>query len=263
MFKLEKFYPHGFNPQQYWDDRYAKEHIAGNSTEQFRQQGFWPLLEKNLDKHKKYLDAGCGIGAWIIFLKEQGYNVEGIDVAARIVRALTEYNPDLKVKVASVTRIPYPDNDLDGVLAIGTLEYVEDKIPDALQEMRRVLKPGGMLFTEVPIANTIRRLIYMPLKRLEKIIKENQGKTATFANYLFDPSELTQLLNKAGFEVEAIQAHELPDADSHYGLYIDFPFLRGSKPYQLNALGRFVKAICNAISPWIASTGMVVVARKK
>jgi hypothetical protein len=34
-------------------------------------------------------------------------------------------------------------------------------------------------------------------------------------------------------------------------------------PYQLNILGRLVKAISNAISPWIASTGMVIVARKK
>ena len=46
MFKLEKFYPKGFNPQQYWDEKYAQEHIAGKSSEEFRKQGFWPLMEK-------------------------------------------------------------------------------------------------------------------------------------------------------------------------------------------------------------------------
>lgn len=263
MFKLEKFYPVGFNPQQYWDDKYAQEHIAGKSSQEFAKQAFWPVMQEYLDKGKKYLDAGCGIGGWIIFLKEQGYDVEGIDIAARTVRALTEYDPDLKVKVASITHIPYADGSLDGLLAIGTLEYVANKVPQALTEINRVLKPGGVFFMEVPIANILRRLFYIPLKKLERLLKIGRGKVPTFANYLFDPAELKNLLTPAGFEVIEMHPHELPEADSHYGLYIDWKILRGSEPYKLNLLGRLVKAILNSISPWIASTGTVVVARKK
>ncbi len=263
MFRLEKFYPEGFNPQQYWDDKYAKEHIAGKSSDEFRKQGFWPLLERHLNKGKSYLDAGCGIGGWIIFLKEQGYEVEGIDIATRTIRALTEYDPDLKLKVAGVTAIPYPDASLDGVLAIGVLEYVDGKVPEAMKEVHRVLTDGGMFFLEVPIANTLRKLFYIPLKKIEKIIRQGQGKQATFSNYLFDRHDLRNILKAAGFEVTEIQPHELPEADSHYGLYIDWPILRGSEPYKLNALGRAVKSMLNAVSPWIASTGAVVVARKR
>lgn len=263
MYKLKKFYPRGFNPQQWWDDKYSQEHIAGKSSEEFRKQGFWPLLKKHLEKGRRYLDAGCGIGGWILFLKDEGYDVEGIDVAARTVRALTEYDPNLKVKVAGVTAIPYPDADLDGVLAIGTLEYVEDKVPQALREMYRVLKPGGMLFMEVPIINTLRRLFYIPLKEGEKIIRKIQGKRPSFSNYLFDREELRKLLGEAGFEVVEMKAHELPETDSHYGLYVDWPFFRGNEPYRLNGLGRAVKTVSNAVSVWVASTGAVVVARKK
>jgi ubiquinone/menaquinone biosynthesis C-methylase UbiE len=262
MFRLEKFYPQGFNPQQYWDEKYSQEHIAGKSPAEFRQQGFWPLLHKHLQKGKRYLDVGCGIGGWIIFLKEEGYEVEGIDIAARTVQALTEHDPDLKVTVASMTAIPYPDASLDGVLAMGTLEYVDGNVPEALREVQRVLKPGGIFFMEAPIANSLRRLFYIPLKQAEKMVKQAQGKQAIFAKYLFDRSVLKHLLAAAGLEVVQEQAHELPEEDSHYGLYIDWPFLRGSKPYKLNGLGRMVKEFSTSLSPWVASTGVVIVAKK-
>jgi SAM-dependent methyltransferase len=263
MFRLEKYYSKDFKPEAYWDDKYAREHIAGKSSEEFRKQGFWPLLESSLDKEKLYLDAGCGIGGWILFLKEQGYNVEGIDIAARTVRALTEYNPDLTVKVASITRIPYADSSLDGVLAIGTLEYVEDKVEEAIAEVRRVLRPGGIFFVEVPVVSYLRRWVYLPLKRLEGWVRRRQGKQPVFSNYLFDRRDIKNMLEKAEFEIIKIQPHELPEKGSHYGLYIDFPFLRGQKPYQLNWLGKIVKLKANIISPWVASTGAVAVARKK
>lgn len=263
MFRLEKFYPKGFNPRQYWDDKYAKEHIAGKSSAEFRKQEFWPLLEAQLTPEGHYLDAGCGIGGWIIFLKEQGHNVEGIDLAARTVRALTEYDPDLKVQVGSITAIPYPDESFEGVLAIGVLEYVENEVERAVKEVARVVKPGGFFFLEVPIASWLRRFFYLPMKRVEKIVRTAQGKRPVFANYLFDREELKQILTQAGFEVTRQQAHELPEPDSHYGLYIDWPILRGARPYQLNALGLLVKKVCNAISPWAASTGVVMVARKR
>lgn len=260
MFKLEKFYAEGFNPQQYWDTKYAREHVAGKSLGEYEKQGFWPILEKQLNKDKSYLDVGCGIGGWVLFLNEQRYQVKGIDIAARTIRALTEYDPDLDLRIASMTQIPYQDESFDGVLAIGVLEYVEDEVPDAIQEVQRVLKDGGMFFIEVPIANVLRRLTYIPLKKLEKTVRRG---TPTFSNYLFDVKELKSLLQQHGFDVTAVHPHELPGADSHYGLYIDWPIFRGSGQYKLNALGRIVKYVFNTLSPWIASTGAVIVARKK
>lgn len=262
MFKIQKFYPPTFDPQRYWEDKYAREHIAGKHTDEFSKQGFWPLLQKYFVKGKRYLDAGCGIGGWILFLRDEGYTVEGIDSAARTIRALTEYDPGLIVKVASITGMPYPDNSLDGVLAIGTLEYVEDMVPDALREVHRILKDGGVFFFEVPTANLLRRLFYLPLKHLEYIIKKGQGQHPTFSNYLFTPQTIREQLAKASFTIVEMQPHELPDPDSHYGLYIDWLFLRGKEPYKLNALGKIVKAVSNALSPWIASTGMIIVAKK-
>jgi ubiquinone/menaquinone biosynthesis C-methylase UbiE len=263
MFKLKKYYPKGFSPQHFWDDKYAKEHIAGKSSEEFKRQGFWPLMKNYLPKDKKCLDVGCGIGGWILFLKDEGYDVEGIDIAPRTVRALTEYDHELKVKVASMTTIPYPDNFFGGVLAVGTLEYVEDKVPEALAEVNRVLAPGGVFFLEVPIVNWLRWTFYIPLKKVEALVRGWQGVAPSFANYLFTRRELKEHLEKAGFEIVKEQAHELPESDSHYGLYVDWKMLRGSKPYKLNKLGLITKKLANAISPWVASTGVAIVVQKR
>lgn len=262
MYRLEKFYRPGFDPKQYWEDRYAKGHAVGKSSEDFRKQGFWPLLKEQLDKNKKYLDAGCGVGGWVIFLKDEGYDVEGVDSAARVVRAISEVDPDLKIKAAPITALPYADGSLDGVLSIGTLEYAEGRVPEALNEVARVLKNGGILFLEVPLANLLRRLIYLPFKKLQRMMKAVQGKQPVFANYVFRRSEMADVLRGAGFEIVKMQPHELPDAGSHYGLYVDWPMLRGKEPYLLNAAGLILKRLFNMLSPWIASTGMVVVARK-
>jgi len=262
MYPLEKFYPEEFDPKRYWDDRYAQEHAVGKSSDEFKKQEFWPLLEKYFSKEKLYLDAGCGVGGWIIFLKEQGYNIEGIDVAARTLRALSEYDQDLKVKMAPMTAIPYANESLDGILSIGTLEYVQDAVGAALAEVNRVLVKGGIFFIEVPIANPLRRMIYIPLKKLEKIIKVARGLKPTFSNYLFYKKEFLDQLERSGFDVIEARPHELPDANSHYGLYVDYPFLRSKNPYQLNWLGRVIKSVANFISPWIVSTGMVVIVKK-
>ncbi|MDA1168939.1 MAG: class I SAM-dependent methyltransferase [bacterium] len=241
----------------------TRVYSAQNDFTQYEKQSFWPLLEKKLTKDGSYLDAGCGIGGWILFLSERGFTVQGIDAHPQAVRAMTEYDPDLSVKIARSDAIPCADNSLDGVISIGSLEYGENIVEESLQEFHRVVKKDGFVCIEVPLANTLRKLFYVPMKKLEGMIKRSAGQQGIFAYYLFDKSPFEALLKKNGFEIESIQAHDLPDASSHFGLYANWPFLRGSKPYELNALGKVIKSISNAISPWIASAGMVVIAKKR
>lgn len=230
---------------------------------QYEKQSFWPLVEKRLHKNGTYLDAGCGIGGWILFLSDRGYAVSGIDAHPQAVRAMTEYDPDISVKIAGSNAIPATDNSLDGVLSIGSLEYGEGAVKDSLREFHRVVKAGGFVCIEVPLANTLRKLLYIPLKRIEGLCMRLFGRTPNFAYYLFGKTEFEAMITDAGFVVEDVMPHDLPDADSHFGLYANWPLLRGSKPYQLNLLGKLVKAISNTISPWFASAGMVVIAKKK
>lgn len=56
------------------------------------------------------------------------------------------YNADI---VGDIHDLPLPDNSVDGIVCFAVLEHVHNPIR-AMEEMRRVLKPGGKLFIYVP-----------------------------------------------------------------------------------------------------------------
>jgi len=263
MIAIRKFDPKDFDRTRMWGNRYESMYANAEDFSQYTKQSFWNELEKKFQKDGRYLDAGCGIGGWILFLSDAGYNVDGIDSHPQAVRAMTEYDPDLQVKIARSDAIPFADSTFNGIVSIGSLEFTEGAVEKSLSEFSRVLKKDGFLCIEVPLLNTLRKFVYAPMKYLEDIFLKASGKSSTFAYYLFSRVELEDKLMHAGFSIETVIAHDLPEQDSHFGLYANWPFLRGNKPYELNMAGKIVKAVCNAISPWVASAGIVVIAKKK
>jgi ubiquinone/menaquinone biosynthesis C-methylase UbiE len=57
-----------------------------------------------------------------------------------------DYKPDI---VGDIHRIPLADNSVDGVMCRSVLEHVE-RPADAVKEMHRILRPGGLAFIQVP-----------------------------------------------------------------------------------------------------------------
>lgn len=261
VISLYKFPKSGVDRERLREESFARQHIAGHGAEDFPRQDFWPLMQRYLRRGKQYVDVHCGTGGWVIFLHDEGYRVEGVDPSRRVAQAISEYEPEIPVRVAGPTHLPYADESVDGIVAIGALEALEGDVPTALREWRRVLREDGTLFFQVPYANPLRRLTYLPLKRIEYALKRVRGEQPVFAAYLFTAAELVRLAKAAGFAVVECIPHELPRSDAHFALYHDWPFLRGDRPYQLNPFGRAVKDVCQALSPWFASTGMFAVAK--
>jgi SAM-dependent methyltransferase len=97
----------------------------------------------------RILDAGCGSGANVQFLRRYG-SVVGIDLAAE---ALALAKPSVRGDLAraSVLAIPYADASFDLVTSFEVLYH--RAVPDerqALREARRVLRPGGRLLLRLP-----------------------------------------------------------------------------------------------------------------
>lgn len=261
MITLYKFPKPGVDRERVREESFARRHIAGRGAEDFARQDFWPVMRRYLRRGQRYLDVRCGTGGWALFLHDEGYAVEGADPSRRVAQAISEYAPDIPVHVARPTSLPYPDGSLDGIVAIGALEALEGGVLTALREWRRVLREDGTLFFQVPAANAVRRLAYLPLKQVEYVVRRAHGRTPVFAAYLFTPSELPPLLRRAGFAIVELIPHELPDADAHFALYHDWSVLRGGEPYRLNAAGRTVKRLCEALSPWCVPSGIFAVAK--
>jgi len=68
------------------------------------------------------------------------------DCDYRTLDVSADYGPDI---VGDIHAIPLPDASVDGVVCRSVLEHVADPAK-AVGEMHRILKPGGLLFIQVP-----------------------------------------------------------------------------------------------------------------
>lgn len=92
----------------------------------------------------RVLDAGCGTGRMSRYLAERGCLVEGIDLSPTMIAMARRDHPGLVFTVASLTDLPFPDDEFAGVM----LWYSMIHMPPAGQarifaEVARVLSPAG------------------------------------------------------------------------------------------------------------------------
>ena len=101
----------------------------------------------SIKKSLEILNAGAATGASSLMLKDFG-EVTSLeydkDCAVFLSSLLNE-----DVVNASLTDLPFSDNSFDLVCAFDVIEHIEDD-KKALNEVFRVLKPGGILFLTVP-----------------------------------------------------------------------------------------------------------------
>lgn len=104
---------------------------------------------------KTVLDLGCGSGGHIVYLAEKGFQVYGIDLSSEGIKKakqlLVEKGLSAKIKAGSIYQpLPYPDVFFDAVISIRTFHHGRiENIRKAISELRRIIKPGGILFITV------------------------------------------------------------------------------------------------------------------
>jgi ubiquinone/menaquinone biosynthesis C-methylase UbiE len=92
------------------------------------------------------LDWGAGWGQTSLLLRAYGLAVTAYDVEDKGAAGGLLAGSGASYVVDPGPRLPFPDAAFDGALNCGVLEHVDDA-PAALAELRRVLRPGGCLFT--------------------------------------------------------------------------------------------------------------------
>lgn len=92
----------------------------------------------------RVLDIGCGTGISTRELKACGFDVVGVDKDQTMVRAAQGYADAIQYIVAPAHQLPFPEKSFDIVTAFTAFHWFNDE--ESLQEMKRVLKPGGVFF---------------------------------------------------------------------------------------------------------------------
>jgi len=151
----------------------------------------------------RLLNAGCAHGPDFLPFR-QGFELHGVDFAVEMLRLAQKYSgkfafsPDLAV--ADVRCLPYADESFDWAIAVATYHHIKGKDNQlkALEELKRVLKPGGEAF--ITVWNRWQPRFWF--SRRETLVPWRTGeKTLYRYYYLFSYAELERLAKKAGFTV--------------------------------------------------------------
>jgi SAM-dependent methyltransferase len=157
---------------------------------------------------EKILDIGCGDGQLLYQFRHRFKHLIGLEYSAERLRQaernLSGY-PFVGIQGSSETIDQLEDNTVDRIISADVIEHIPD-VYAAVDEMFRVLRPGGLLVMNTPnIAFAKKRLVLL-LGRFPSTSQPNEGLGS---DLLFDGGHfhyftfrsLRRLLERSGFDM--------------------------------------------------------------
>ncbi len=148
-------------------------------------------------------DMGCGPGQIARYLHRKGAHALGVDLSPNMVAEAQRLNPEIHFHQGNMLSLPEADNSWGGIAAFYCIIHIpRRRVVDALREMKRVLKPNGLLLITFHIGAEIKHR------------EEWWGKPVNldFAFYL--PGEMEVWLKEAGFDrVETLVRDPNPEVE--------------------------------------------------
>lgn len=132
----------------YWD-RVWKETGGSDGWDQPDQ---WVVSAASMARKagaSRALDLGCGVGRHALHLARTGFRTSATDRSPHALATARENAAadglDVDFRTGDMTRLPYADNEFDYVLAYNVVYHGDEtKLSRTLDEIRRVLRPGGL-----------------------------------------------------------------------------------------------------------------------
>ena len=182
---------------------YDAKRFSGKKNQYFqliRNEALFKLIGSN--KQRSILDVGCGTGRGVIALGERGYkDISGIDYTPEMIDLakgkIDSLNLDnIHLYTGDANHLPFQDHTYDCVISLNFLHMFKlDSQKKMIQEMSRVLKPGGILVIEFD--NYYRSIVMGGIEQRRKP-RTNFNKPSDF-NCLFSrSSDGLQIISKIG-----------------------------------------------------------------
>ena len=162
------------------------------------------------------LQVGCGAGLTAIELAQRGMRVEVTDAVEAMVdltrrqAVAAGVGPLVHVAQSDANAFAFADRSFELVVAVGVIPWLRSP-SNALTEMARVLKPGGLLIVNCDNVDRLdylldpawnRRLAALR-RRAARIIPSSWAPTSSFPLHQYAIAEFDAMLRRAGLSKEA------------------------------------------------------------
>lgn len=137
-------------------------------------------------------DIGCGPGQITRYLRDRGVeNIFGIDLSPGMVSQAKRLNADIDFYQGNMSALDMAAESLAGIVAFYSLIHIpNEEVVSVLQEFKRVLQPGGLLFFSFHMGQ-------------ETVHVDNWWDEAVSIDFFFfEPDEMKEYLERAGFKIE-------------------------------------------------------------
>ncbi|MFE5580092.1 class I SAM-dependent DNA methyltransferase [Kitasatospora sp. NPDC056531] len=146
-------------------------------------------------------DLGCGPGHVAGWLAEQGAGVVGVDLSPRMVELARREQPKAEFRTGDLLALPAADGEFAAAVALYSVIHLEpEELLPAFVEVRRVLRPGGVLLVSFHLGDEVRRM------------EEWWGHEVDVDFHFRGTDVVAARLAEAGFAVEArLEREGLPE----------------------------------------------------
>jgi len=148
-------------------------------------------------------DIGCGPGHVARYLHDRGVRAWGLDLSANMLAHARRLNHGIQFIQGDVLKLGVADGAWAGIAAFYCIcNLPPADLPAAFAEMRRVLRPGGLLLLSFHIGDEVKHL------------DEWWGFAVSLDFYFYPIASVRAGLERAGFEVvEVAEREPYPDVE--------------------------------------------------
>ena len=174
---------------------------------------FDQLLRGRFDTRRRLLDAGCGFGRNLPYFLTHGFELRLADADAGAISAARQLMaesgvalPPGQIHCGPLESLPWDDGSSDAVICSAVLHFARDEqhFASMLQEMWRVLAPGGLFFARLATSIGLERQLSSAVGRVrlpdgsDRFVVDEPtllNWTSTLGGALLDPIKTTNVQN--------------------------------------------------------------------